>query len=147
VLFVALMDWVLSRALNYVAGAVCAGRHGNLSDFDYADDVLLLVTSLDAAQMAIKAVAKAGSRVGLELNPKKTVWMASHVGEGSLVVDGLSVGRSASMVYLGCEMRPDGSMAGELDRRLVAANASLWKLRRLWRDRGISVKTKRESTQ
>ena len=46
------------------------------------------------------------------------------------------------MVYLGCEMRPDGSMAGELDRRLVGANASFWKLRRLWRDRGVSVKTK-----
>ena len=142
VLFVTLMDWVLSRALNDVAGAVCVGRHGNLSDFDYADDVLLLTTSLEAAQMAIMAVAKAGSRVGLELNPKKTIWMASHVGEGSLEVGGLSVSRSATMVYLGCEMRPDGSMDGELHRRLVAANASFWKLRRLWRDRGVSVKTK-----
>jgi hypothetical protein len=42
VLFVALMDWVLARALNGMSGAVCVGLHDCLSDLDYADDVLLL---------------------------------------------------------------------------------------------------------
>jgi len=39
-------------------------------------------------------------------------------------------------------MAKDGSIAGELQRRLTAANKSFWRLRRLWRDRKVSVGTK-----
>ena len=66
----------------------------------------------------------------------------SGVADGVLMVAGRPVDRAPSLVYLGVEVGQDGGMAGELSRRLTAANRSFWGLRRLWRDRGVSVATK-----
>ena len=142
ILFVALMDWVLREALDGLGTEVSVGGGCGLADLDYADDVLLLTTSLQAAQRGVDAVAEVGKRVGLELNPNKTVWMARGVDDGVLMVAGRPVDSSPSLVYLGVDVGPDGGMAGELSRHLTAANRSFWGLRRLWRDRGVSVATK-----
>jgi len=142
VLFVALMDWVLARALDGLGvGVEMVGAE--LGDLCFADDVLLLGRTVASVQVAVDAVAAVGRRVGLVLNAKKTVWVArGEVGLGNVVVEGQSVERAGSLVYLGSEMGPDGGMAGEVGRRVAAASASFWRLRRLWRDRGVSVAVK-----
>ena len=50
------------------AGACCSDH----SDLDYADDISLLSDTLDQAQKLLAAVELLCSRVGLQLNSKKT---------------------------------------------------------------------------
>ena len=79
VLFVALMDWVLRVALDGRGLGVGVGE-GRLMDLEFADDVLLLAETVEKAQEGVNAVAEVGRRVGLQLNAKKTVWVAQGVG-------------------------------------------------------------------
>lgn len=90
------------------------------------------------------SVAEVGAKVGLALNQGKTVSMASRAVEGDVYeVEGVSVPRSASIVYLGVEMGPDGSMAGEVSRRTSPAAGAFNRLRRVWSDRGCWCRLKR----
>ena len=63
---------------------------------------------------------------------------AASVSVGDLIVDGVAVPRSESLVYLGSTL----DARGEMDRRVALAAASFLRLRRLWRERRVSLRTK-----
>jgi len=140
-LFVAVMDWVLHEALDgKVRGIDVDGME--ITDLDYADDVLLLTDSIQQAQVAINRVQEAGRKVGLELNAKKTVWLAKNVKPAKLYVNGTEIEKSESIVYLGSQVDADGGMSEEVDRRVNAANRVFWSFRRLWKNNHVSLQTK-----
>jgi hypothetical protein len=117
VLFGALMDWLLGVALDGLGEdvGVAVGRGERLVDLDFADDVLLLAASVRGAEVAVAAVEAVGERVGLKLNPRKTVWVAGPGVLGTeMRVAGVSVARAESLVYLGSEMNWGGGLAGEV---------------------------------
>ena len=48
-----------------------------ISDLDFADDIVLLVSSLQKAQFQLNTTAEEAKKVGLEINMKKTEFMAN----------------------------------------------------------------------
>ena len=110
---------------------------------EFADDVLLLGASLGEVQSRMDTVSRVDRTVGLFLNHAKTVWVAAaSVAAGDLVVDGVAVPLSDSLVYLGSTLNASGGLAGEVDRLVALASASFLRLQRLWRDRRASFRTK-----
>ena len=135
------MDWVLHKALGgKVRGIDVDGME--ITDLDYADDVLLLTDSIEQAHVAINWVQEAGRKVGLELNAKKTVWLAKNVKPAKLYVNGTEIEKSESIVYLGSQVDADGGMSEEVDRRVNAANRVFWSFRRLWKNNHVSLQPK-----
>ena len=146
VLFGALMDWVLREALGPLSDrgvGLAVGEGDRMVDLDFADDVFLVASSLADVEEAVAAVETVGGRVGLRLNPGKTVWMADEAVVGDkLKVAGVDVQRSMALVYLGSEVDVGGGLAGEVARRVAAARRAFWGLRRLWKDRRVSRSVK-----
>lgn len=140
-IFVALMDWLLEKALDSIEG-VRVSDSKYIFDLDYADDVLLLVKTLSEAQKAVDRVAEFGSKVGMKLNEKKTVWIARNIDEGELRVNGSEIAQSETIVYLGSEIDSCGGLGMEINRRLSSANAKFWCLKNLWKNKAVMLKTK-----
>jgi hypothetical protein len=140
-LFVAVMDWVLHEALDgKISGVEINGLQ--LTDLDFADDVLLITEGVEEAQKAINRVQEVGRKVGLELNEQKTVWIANNIGKDKLFINGVEIERSESFVYLGSLVDAEGGMSGEVERRIEAANRAFWSFRGLWKSKFVSLKTK-----
>ena len=144
VLFGAVMDWLMRRAISEVEGVgVVLGGGPRLADLDYADDVLGVAESVEALQRLVDAVDRVGRRIGMELNPKKVEWMANKlVPAGVLKVCGVDLERKSSLVYLGSLVDAEGGCAAEVARRVAVASASFGRLRGLWRSREVSLEVK-----
>jgi hypothetical protein len=136
------MDWVLRVALDGHFKGLQINAQVNLTDLDYADDILLLSDSLEDVQVGIDRIQQIGAKVGLKLNAKKTVWMPAGLPDCFLVVNNEQVTKSDTLVYLGSQIDIRGGMANEIDRRLSAGNAAFWSYRRVWKNEAISVENK-----
>lgn len=68
---------------------------------------------------------------------------ASTCPDQPLVIDGQAVEFVDSFIYLGSQLSADGRCASEVDRRLAAAARAFGALQCVFRDKNISVRTKR----
>ena len=80
-LFVLVLDVVMHNALGQVQdkGVQFDSLVGqqSLTDLDFADDIVLLTTTMDDARELLRIVEAAALRVGLELNAKKTKYIVT----------------------------------------------------------------------
>ena len=92
----------------------------------YLDDIYIIARSVPEAQLMLDEVVTALLKLGLELQTSKVKWIAdSSVDEDcKLLVDGMPVTASASLVASGSEISSDNSQLGAFRHRTIKAWAN-----------------------
>ena len=142
-LFNCMVDYLMEKVAEKVPG-IQLGSY-RMTDLEYADDTLLLGSSLEDIRQALTTYEIEAAKLGLKVNWTKTKLM--RVGDGpdppSLIVNGETVEFVPSFVYLGSTVSHTGDLSCEVNRRRGLASGvmrALWNP--LWRQRCISRKTK-----
>ena len=120
----------------------------NLSDFEFADDAVLISQCRDSAVWAVSTFCEVASKFGLSVNCAKTKFMV--VGSGvveedcaPISVNSGVVENVSSFVYLGSEITPDSRSTSDIQRRRGCAARAFGALRNVFLDRNLSLATKR----
>ena len=133
-LFITLMSVLMHVAVSALSPhAAAAYANGDLADLAYADDTLLIGTSAKYVQEFLATVANAGARFGMEVHPAKFQLLQVRCNDKVCTEDGQQVSAVPSLDYLGSTLASDGSVAGELSRRIGIAKADFRTLCKVWR--------------
>ena len=89
----------------------------NVTSLRYADDTILITTSIDEMENLLQQLTDESKKAGLSLNVKKTKVM--HTGDPEhLIIDGERIENVEKFIYLGAEIDRTTSSAAEIKRRL-----------------------------
>ena len=119
-----------------------------MSDFEFADDAVLIALSHRTSQLALDLFTKVAADFGLSVSFTKTKSMSCGAGLVEddfrpLCVNGHSVENVQSFVYLGSMLFPDLRAGPEIDRRIASASRAFEALCCVFDDSHLSLKTKR----
>ena len=114
-----------------------------LKDLDFADDIALLDVSLNGMQDLTSKVEDAAKLVGLHVNAEKTkMVIVGTLPCGNITVSGNTVETVNEFCYLGSIIQDDSSCDKDIRARLGKANGVFGRLTNIWRDNGLSLRTK-----
>ena len=114
------IDHILNTALKDYPG-VEVGRGVMVTDFAYADDIVLLGANGVDVQGALEKVHAAAAAVGLLINTTKSKVMRSLVSTDDwqpISLGGVDLEDVEAFVYLGSAMVPTGQGTAEVERRI-----------------------------
>ena len=112
----------------------------------YADDTLLLHTSVSFLQDYMTSIEKHGKAYGLTLNFKKVEALPVRTQHTLQNSDDTQVKTTNSLKYLGCLLDENGQLTGELKRRIAMARDDFNQLAKVWNHVSVAVKTKSVSS-
>ena len=108
----------------------------------YADDTLLIDTSVECAQFFMDTIQRLGAEYGLCFNDKKLEILASNI-EGDVFNSlGAPILQKDKIIYLGSILSADGSVHSEVGRRIGAAASVFKELEQGWKHASISRRQK-----
>ena len=115
---------------------------------EFADDVVLLASTREAAGIAVRVYMEVDKSFGLTLSFKKTKFMVVGCGvdEGDTPLDlpGGSIDWVSEFPYLGSLIAESGRAHEEVDRRIASACRAFGALRQpIFEDSDLSITTKR----
>ena len=96
-------------------------EEGSLASLLYADDTLLIGVSAPSLQRFLDAIAAVGARAGMSLHWGKFQLIQIRCNVALRRQDGRPIESNDRMTYLGASIAADGTIKGELCRRLGAA--------------------------
>ena len=146
-LFNVCMDWVLGRTVEQGFRGASFGNEV-FTDLDFADDAVIFAETLDSLVLFLEALSKESKHLGLQVS-----WIKTKIQRFIQTVDQacekvMCCGNSVDVVevfpYLGSRVTSDGSSLIEIDRRLGVAWGVVGSLKRVWRSRYLSRRTKVE---
>ena len=141
-LFCVAIDWIIAHMANKPGITV---GNSQFTDLVYADDTALLVQSPSAAATCLSSFSEAASTLGLHISWPKT--KLQNVGQGTqsstdITVDGNPVEHVESFVYLGSVQSSEGQCLPDVKRRIALASSVMASLKKIWRDRRLSLPIK-----
>ena len=141
-------EQVMREALeHHSAGIKIGGR--TINNLIYADDVVLIATSMEELQELTNKVKAASKAAGLFLNVSKTKVMkvAKAPNDENLIVDYQSVENVEDFNYLGATFPNKVDDTKEVRRRIAMTKTAMISLTNIWKDRSISERTKKRLLQ
>ena len=124
-LFVIVMDYILRQSSG--CGVKISSRQ--ISDLDFADDVVLLEEAKQRLQLLLDAIDEKAEKVGLAVNVSKTKSMATSDSPLILKCKGKAIDQVKEFKYLGSWIEYDGEIAKEIMRRIGLATLAFDKLK------------------
>ena len=112
-----------------------------LTSLSYADDTSLLEGTEQNLVQTLENLRVASEKAGLYLNVGKTKLMAIGV-IGDVFVNGEKVEVVNNSSFLGAHTTNDGLCEKETRRRIGVGKAAMGRLTEIWKDRGITLRTK-----
>ena len=112
-----------------------------ITNLRYADDTTLIAETKNDLIAIIERVKLASEKAGLYLNVGKTKVMMSE-DQGEIVVDGKHIEVVSHFIFLGSLITKDGFCEKEIRRRLAMGRSAMGGLTKIWKDRGITLRTK-----
>jgi hypothetical protein len=113
----------------------------------YADDVTLIAQRPKKLQQMGSKVATECAKIGLQINFKKTEWLASdrkgRFSKSTITIHGQNIKRANSFVYLGQLIQAPRDHGREIGRRIGAAWSAFGKARTLLTDKKVAKHIKR----
>ena len=124
---------------------VKVGGH-NINNLRYADDTVLIADSEEKLQDILTTVAEASESKGLQLNAKKTECMVISkrpaVPLCNISCNGQQIKQVNTFNYLGSTITPDAKCDTEIKKRLALSKETFTKMKPIFTNRNISLKTK-----
>ena len=108
----------------------------------YADDTLLLHTSVRFLEAYMKTIEKHGRTYGLVLNFSKVEALPVRDDATICNSNGSPVATKQSLKYLGAALHKNGQVTGELKQKLKLARNDFKQLSKVWNHASVPVKTK-----
>lgn len=135
-------EQIMRRALeNWERGVKVGGQI--ISNLRFADDTTLLAKNEQDIAELIERVERESRYYGLEINRSKTKVMIvdrANLLQLSGRLQGLEVVQD--FIYLGSLISAEGGCERDIRRRIATAKGSLTRLYKIWKDRGVSNRTK-----
>ena len=128
-LFSGSINWVMKRAMEGLRGVLCVNGNGDITDFDYADDIALVAEDPAVMQEMLNRIVSFGARVGLTINAAKTKVLASCCPAPILTVGGTQLDCVESFRYLGSEITSNCDPRAEISIRIGRAREAFESLR------------------
>jgi len=143
-LFAIAIDWIMHKVVEHSDAGIGWVDGTKASDLDFADDIALLEDSLHNMQLLTTALEEEASRVGLYINPDKCKVMVSSSWSGStdVHVQGSTVEVVDEFCYLGSYVARNGSCEKDVRVRIGKAAAIFGKMKKVWRNKHMSLETK-----
>ena len=126
-LFIIYMDRIVRRSLGQEC--VTIGNVG-VSHLLFADDLAILASSPSDLQRALDRIAGECNSASMRINTAKTETMAISrtPSQCTLHVSGVPLRQVEKFTYLGVSFSSDGTLGGEIDRRIGSAGAVMRQL-------------------
>jgi len=128
-----------TRLAEAQAGIKIAGR--NISNFQYTDDITLMVESEEELKSLLMKVKEASEKAGLKLNIQKTKIMASGP-ITSWQIDRQTMETVKEFISLGSQITEDGDCSQEIKRCLLLGRKAMTNLDSILKIRDITLSTK-----
>ena len=140
-LFNIVSETVMRKALeDYRGGVVIGGR--KITNLRYADDIVLLASSVAELQDLVDRVSSAGKEYNLQINATKTKTMALNGDPIDINIDGVTIEQVHKFPYLGSMITDDARPEADLKQRLAIGSTIMAKLNPLWKSHALTIKTK-----
>ena len=120
-------------------GISIGGRR--ITNLRYADDTTLIAETKNDLIAIIERVKLASEKAGLYLNVGKTKVMMTE-DQGEMVVDGKHIEVVSHFIFLRSLIPKDGFCEKEIRRRLAMSRSAMGRLTKIWKYRGITLRTK-----
>ena len=130
----------MRNALEDFEGNITIGGRP-ITNLRYADDTVLIAGSMTELQELVERVRTHSEAAGLFLNNKKTKVM--KILRNYVSINGEPVENVQKFIYLGATFTNDYDDSVEIKRRIGIAKNAMVALTNNWRDRSISLKTKK----
>lgn len=140
-LFNIISETVMRKAVENFSGGVTIGGR-KISNLRYADDIVLLASSITELQDLVDRIATIGKEYNLLINATKTKTMSLNGDQFTITVDGRNLEQVTSFPYLGSIIAEDASCFDDVKHRLALGSAVVAKLRSLWKSHSITLTTK-----
>jgi endonuclease/exonuclease/phosphatase family metal-dependent hydrolase len=142
-LFLVVLDEVMHNALDGAKRGILWNLTDTLEDLDFADDIALLSHKFSDMQSKVDSLMEESSKVGLRPNTSKTKEMRlNNRSSESFKINGADIETVDDFTYLGSVVAADGGTPKDISSRINKARATFSKLKNIWRDNNISLKTK-----
>ena len=116
-----------------------------LNHLRFADDILLVSHDPLELQTMIQELSVESKKAGLKMNIKKTkVMMSNQLQDHTIAVDGMTIEKVDSYIYLGKNITLENETAGEVRRRIQLAWVKFGKLSIILRDENLPISLKRQ---
>ena len=141
-LFNIFLERIMTDALENFEGSVSIGGR-NISNLRFADDIDGIAGSEEELKSLIGCLDQSSSNYGMEINADKTKLMTNHHDgfQEELEVSGQKLGVVSSFKYLGATISDVGSKP-EVLSRIAQTMGAMAKLKPIWNDGNISLKSK-----
>lgn len=140
-LFNIVSETVMRKALeNFHGGITVGGR--KISNLRYADDIVLLASSVDELQDLVNRITEAGQEYNLLINSSKTKIMALNGERFTIKINNEELQQVNSFTYLGSIITDDSTCTPDIKHRLALGHSILAKLRPLWQGHTLTLETK-----
>ena len=140
---------IMRNALEGHIGDITIGGR-TITNLRYADDIVLIANSFPKLQELVDRVRAESEKAGLFLNAKKTKVMKvlRQAAEGeehqNIWINGEKIENAKRFTYLGADLTNSYDDIPEIKRRIAIAKNAVVSLTKIWKDKGISLITKRD---
>ena len=140
-LFNIVSEMVMRKALeNFRGGILIGGRR--ISNLRYADDIVLLASSVQELQELLDRITTAGLEYNLHMNVDKTKVMSLDGEPLRITINGAPLEQVKKFPYLGSTIAEDATCSEDIRRRIGMGNAVLTGLKSLWQSHTLSIDSK-----
>ena len=142
-LFLLVIDWVMRQTVEGERTGIQCNFTTVLEDFDFADDIALLSSTMNHLQRKTTKLVDNAARVGLKLNGKKCkVLKANSKSDANLNVSSDEIEEVDSFMYLGANVTKDGGSTAEIKKRIGLASTTFKRFSSIWQATDIGRKTR-----
>ena len=131
---------IMREALEDWDGGISIGGR-MITNMRYADDTTLIAETKNDLIAIMERVKLASEKAGIYLNVGKTKVMMTE-DQGEMVVDGKHIEVVSHFIFLGSLITKDGFCEKEIRRRLALGRSAMGELTKIYKNRGITLRTK-----
>ena len=142
-LFILAIDWALKETTAGKKDGIQWTLWSQLDDLDFADDLALLSHNQQQMQRKTSQLEKLSKCLGLRIHPGKSkVLKVKSTSKEPVIVNDKPLEEVENFTYLGSIMNDRGGTTADIKARTGKARVAFNSLKKVWKDRTISNKTK-----
>src|SRR5687768_13392938 len=140
-LFNIVSEIFMKKALESFKGGIIIGGR-KISNLRYADDIVLLASTMQELQELIDRITAVGKEYNLHINTNKTKVMSLDGEHMNISANGTQLEQVRKFPYLGSVMTDDAKCSADIRHRLSLGNAVLTGMKSIWQSHALSVDSK-----
>ena len=136
------LEYIMTEALVGFEGSVSIGGR-TVTNLRFADDIEHVAGQAEELGTLTSRLEESAKQLGMQISAEKSkVMRMGSSDELDVLIDGKNLETVTQFKYLGAIITEDARSVQEIKIRIAVATSSLSKLKTIWRDKNISMKTR-----